>query len=375
MAPKMWPKELTKKWSATVGTGVSSPVLAGGKVYTFGRIGAEEATTCLDAVTGKEIWQDKYAAKAIGGIASGYGGPRSTPAVAQGKVYTLGVNGTVSCLDAASGKVVWRKETGEKPQFFTSTSPLVVDDKCVVFLSALTAFDTQSGEVKWTGPKGAPYGSPILLNVGGTKQIVTPTDKALVGINLADGKQAWQTKLPGSSYSASYPTPIVSGQTVIYGGPGGKGGGGSTIAVKIEKKGDEFVTSELWKSAGAYQYSTPVLKDDLLFGLSSAKTFFCMDAKTGKVLWTDDTPRGEAGGILNAGSLIIAVTGPAAAKGKLNENVAGDEELVAFEPNSAGYKEIAKYKLSPGSGLAYPIVSGNRVYVKGNNELTLWTIE
>jgi outer membrane protein assembly factor BamB len=118
-----------------------------------------------------------------------------------------------------------------------------------------------------------------------------------------------------------------------------------------------------------------VLKDDLLFGLSSAKKFFCMDAKTGKVLWTDESPRGEAGGILNAGSLIIAVTGPAAVKGKLSENVAGDSELVAFEPNGAAYKQVARYKLSPGSGLAYPIVTGNRVYVKGNSDLTLWTID
>jgi outer membrane protein assembly factor BamB len=376
-APRAWPKTLTQKWTATVGTGVSSPVLVGDKLYAFGRIGGDEVTTCLDAATGKPLWQDKNSTTAIGGPASGYGGPRSTPAVADGKIYTLGVHGTVSCLDAASGKEVWRKDTGEEPQFATSMSPLVADGKCVVFLDALTAFDVTSGEVKWKGPSGTPYGSPVLMTVDGTKQVVTPTTNSLVGVGLADGKVLWQTKLPAGKYTVNYSTPIIDGQTVIYGSP--SKGSGTSSALHIEKKGDSFTATELWKSTGTYQYNTPVLKDGLLFGLSLDKTFFCMDGKTGKVLWTDDTPRGEAGGVLNAGSVILALTGPAAAggkgKGKGSETAAGDSELVAFEPSSAGYKEVAKYKLSPGTGLAYPLVAGNRVYVKGNTELTLWTID
>jgi outer membrane protein assembly factor BamB len=371
-APKVWPKELTKKWTATVGTGVSSPVLVGDKLYTFGRIGAEEVITCLDAATGKPVWEDKYATAAVAKPANAYGGPRSTPAVAEGKIYTLGVNGTVSCLDAGSGKEVWRKSTGEKPQFSTSMSPLVADGKCFVFLQALTAFDIASGDVKWMGPSGTPYGSPVLMTVAGTKQLVAPTENSLAGVNLMDGKVAWQVKLSGG-YSSNYPTPIIDGQTVIYSSPG-KGGGGSSMALKIEKKDDKFTATELWKGPGAYQYSTPVLKDGLLFGLSGSRTFFCMDANTGKVLWTDTTPRGEAGGVLNAGAVILAWTGPASFKGK-GENVAGDSELLAFEPNGTAYKEVAKYKLSPGSGLAYPIIAGNRVYVKGNSDVTLWTIE
>jgi outer membrane protein assembly factor BamB len=371
-APKTWPKELTKKWTATVGTGVSSPVLVGEKLYAFGRIGGEEVTTCLDAATGKPLWEEKYKTDAVKAPAASYGGPRSTPAVAGGKIYTLGVNGTVSCLDASSGKEIWRKKTGEKPQFSTSMSPLVADGKCIVFLDNLTAFDAASGDVKWQGPSGAPYGSPVLMTVAGTKQLVAPTENSLAGVNLADGKVLWQVKLPGG-YSSNYPTPIIDGQTVIYNSPG-KGGGGSSMALKVEKKDDKFIATELWKGPGAYQYSTPVLKDGLLFGLSGSRTFFCMDAKAGKVLWTDTTPRGEAGGVLNAGSVILAWTGPASFKSK-GENVPGDSEFVAFEPNGAAYKEIAKYKLSPGSGLAYPIVAGNRIYVKGNNDLTLWTIE
>jgi outer membrane protein assembly factor BamB len=374
IAPKSWPKELVKKWTEKVGAGVSSPVLVGDKVYAFGRIGGDEALTCLDAASGKQLWQEKYATAAVGGAPSGYGGPRSTPAVADGKVFTLGVNGTVSCVDATSGKMIWRKDTGEKPQFNTATSPLVADGKCVVFLSTLLAYDVTNGDVKWKGPSGTPYGSPVLMTVDNTKMIVTPTANALVGVNLADGKVLWQAKLPPGNYSANYPTPIIDGQTVIYGSPGK--GTSNAMALKIEKKGDSFTTSEVWKGSSAYQYSTPVLKDNLLFGLSAGKSFYCMDARTGKVLWTDSTARGEAGGVLNAGSVILALTGPAPGpKGKGTETTTGDAELVAFAPDAAGYKEIAKYKLAPATGLAYPIVAGKRVYVRGNNDVTLWTIE
>src|SRR5207245_10439478 len=140
--------------------------------------------SCLDAASGKTIWQDKHPAKAVGSPASGYGGPRSTPCIAMGKIFTLGVNGTVSCLDAGSGKVIWREETGEKPPFATSSSPLVADGKCMVFVGALTAYDAANGKVKWTGPKGTPYGSPVLMTVDGARLVVTPTANLLVGVNL-----------------------------------------------------------------------------------------------------------------------------------------------------------------------------------------------
>jgi outer membrane protein assembly factor BamB len=383
-APKVWPKTLTQKWSVPVGAGVSSPVLVGDKVYAFGRIGGDEVTTCLDAMSGKVVWQKKKSATAVGGAAQGYGGPRSTPAVAEGKIVTLGVNGTVTCMEAASGNIVWRKETGDAPRFATSTSPLLADGKCILFLSKLIAFDLSSGEIKWTGPGGTPYGSPVLMTVDGVKQVVTPTDSSLIGVGLSDGKALWQRELPGRGYTISYGTPIIDDQTVIYEAPI-KGGGGSSIALKIDKNGDKFKATELWKSKCSYQYCTPVLRDGLLFGLSSDKKFLCMDAATGKVMWTDTTPRGEAGGVLNAGSVILALTGPAGGGKKgggkkggfgfRSETAKGDMELTAFEPSNSGYKELANYKLSAGTGLAYPIVAGNRVYAKGNTELTLWMME
>jgi outer membrane protein assembly factor BamB len=360
-APKEWPKALTQKWKVTVGQGDASPVLVGDKVYTFTREGGDEVITCLDAGSGKEVWKDKYAAPAFKGPDAGiHLGPRSTPAVAEGKVCTLGVLGKLSCLDAGSGKVVWRKDSPSVPRFHTASSPIIVDGKCIVYLGgegsgALTAFDLASGDEKWkwTGA-GAPYGSPVLATIEGTKQIVTLTASSVVGINVADGKLLWETPFKAKYANA---TPVINGQTVIYSGPGA-----GTVAVKVEKKGDSFVANPLWKKDQAFsQYNSPVLKDGLLFGLSSGRNFICMDAKTGDVLWTDKTPRGECGAVLDASPVLLALT--------------SNSELVAFKPSNKEFAEVAKYKVADSATWAYPIVAGNRVFVKDQNSVALWTFE
>src|SRR2546422_531974 len=117
IAPATWPKELTKKWTVKVGYGDASPVLVGDKLYVFTRQGGDEVLSCLDAGSGKELWKDKYAAKEVTGAAikvgprPGHPGPRSTPTVAEGKICTFGASGVLSCLDAATGKLLWRKDS------------------------------------------------------------------------------------------------------------------------------------------------------------------------------------------------------------------------------------------------------------------------
>ena len=221
-APDTWPKALAEKWKTTVGSGDATPALVGDRLYVFTRQGEDEVILCLDAGTGKEIWRDKYAVKAISGPDSRvHAGPRSSPAVAEGKVVTLGVTGVVSCVDAASGKALWRNDQYKAvPQFHTATSPIIVDGMAVVQLGGpgkgtIVAFDLASGDAKWKWEGDGPgFSSPVLMTLEGTKQIVTMTDKSVVGLATADGKLLWQVPFaPAGRMAYNAATPIVDGQT------------------------------------------------------------------------------------------------------------------------------------------------------------------
>ena len=352
-APSTWPKELTQKWKVTVGLGEASPVLARGKVYAFGRQGAEEVITCLDAATGKIDWQDKYGAVEVSGPAGGHPGPRSTPAAAEGKVCTLGVGGVVSCLDASNGKVVWRKDTQAWPNFYTSTSPIIVDGKCITLIGgrgsgSIVAYDLNNGDEKWKWVSdGPPYGSPVLMSLGGTKAIVTLTERSLVGVGAADGKLLFQTPFSAGRYNTA--TPVIDGTTIICSGR----------AVKIEKEGDGFVAKDAWKGDPPHNYNTPVLKDGLLYGLTVRRNLFCANSQTGETVWTDMTARGECGTVLDAGSVLLALT--------------SDMNLIAFKPGKV-YSELASIKVADTPPWAYPIVDGKRLFVKDRDSVILWSM-
>ena len=366
-APQTWPKALTQKWKVTAGSGDSTPALVGDKLYVFARQGEDEVTLCLDAEKGTELWRDKYAAQAVTGPAARqHPGPRSSPAAADGKIVTLGVGGVLSCLDAATHKVLWRKDEFPKvtPRFFTGMSPIIVDGMAIAQLGgegngAIMAFDLATGDPKWKwADEGPAYASPALLTVDGTKQIVTLTEKSVVGVGVAEGKLLWQIPFPvrGMAYNAA--TPIVDGQTVIF-----TGQGRGTKAVKIEKKGDGFAATELWSNEKlAVKFNTPVLKDGLLFGLTDKGMFFCIDAKNGQEAWSDSTKHGDGfGAMVDAGSVILALP--------------NTSELIAFKPVGKEYAELAKIKVADTPTYAHPVIAGQRVFVKDQDSVTMWTFE
>jgi len=364
-APEKWSTEL--KWKVTVGAGDATPALVGDKLYVFARQGEDEVTLCLDAGDGNELWRDQYTAQAVTGAAARHPGPRSSPAVMDGKVFTIGVGGVLSCLDAATGKVVWRKDPFPKvvPRFFSAMSPMIVDGMCIAHLGgagngAIIAYDLSTGDEKWRwSDEGPEYASPALLTVDGTKQIVTLTEKSIVGVGLADGKLLWQLPFAPVRRAYNAATPIVDGKTVIF-----IGASRGAKAVKIEKQGDGFVAKELWSNEEVdVQFNTPVLKEGLLFGLTSKDNLFCINAQTGKTAWIDTTKRGKGGfaAILDAGSILLALP--------------SNSELIVFKPSDSEYTELAKIKVVDAATYAHPVIAGNRIYVKDKEALAMWAID
>src|ERR1041385_2166389 len=376
--PKTWPKELTQKWKVSVGEGVATPALVGDKLYVFARQSGAEITRCLDASTGKELWQEKYDALGATGPASGFSGRRASPTVADGKVITFGVRGVLSCLDAKDGKLVWRKDDfkGGVPRFFTASSPLITDGLCVAQLGGgdkeggVLVFDLASGKEKWRWMGDAPaYASPILMTVEGMKTVIVVGDTKLAALGLTDGKLLWETgfAVPGRGYNAA--TPIVEGQTLIYSGSGR----GST-AVKLAKSGETLTAKELWKNAdNSVMFNSPILKSGFVYGLSAANDIFCINAQDGKTPWSASASGGSAsagasaagggerkgrgmmgrggfGSIVDAGSVLMALT--------------PSSELIVFEPNDKAYKEVARIKVADSPTHAYPVPSGNRLFIK-----------
>lgn len=405
-APSTWPKELAKKWTVPVGGGVATPSLAGDKLVVFTRQGSDDVVRCLDATTGKELWAEKYPSASAGTPGGrAFEGPRSSPAIADGKVVTFSARGTLSCFDLASGKLAWRKDDLKDywPNFSGSSSPLIADGICIAHIGgrkggrgetegALVAYDLATGAEKWKLPGGSPgYGSPALMTVGDTKLVLAETDSEIVAVNAADGKQVWSAPCK-TRYNAS--SPVVDGQTVIY-----EGAGPGEKAVRLEKDGDKFVAKDVWANKdAAVIYNSPVIVGGHVYGLTQGNQFFCLDLKDGKTAWTAPAPgtpaggtpppgggdkggppggdkggkggkggrgmgggRGGYGSIVAAGNVLLALTPRA--------------QLVVFEPGEKEYKQLASYKVSDNQTYAYPIVVGNRIYTKDDESVTLWTVE
>ncbi len=417
--PKTWPKQLTQKWKVTVGDGVATPSLAGDKLYVFTRQGGDEVIRCLDASTGKELWQDKYAAQPATGISGSFPGPRCSPTVVDGKVVTLGVRGVLSCYDATTGKKLWQKDDFHSwPMFFTSSSPIVVDGLCVAQLGgrnggSIVAYDLATGDQrwKWTGDSPA-YASPELMTLDGTKLIIAQTTGKMLALNAADGKVVWEAPfaVQGRGYNAV--TPVVDGESIIYGGSGR-----GFRDVKLEKADTHFDAKELWKNKEKSPiFSSPVLKDGLLYGITQTNEIFCLNAKDGKTAWSAPGEPASggmrpAGGPRPAGGAGRAPGGqgqrgaegrpaggggqPPAGRGRGGRGGGGgsngygsivdagpvlvaltpSSQLIFFEPSDKAFRQLAKYKVADTPTYAYPVIAGNRIFVKDRENLILWTIE
>jgi outer membrane protein assembly factor BamB len=364
--PTTWPAQLTKKWEATVGVGHASPVVAGNRIVVHTRQDNRELVTAYDLESGKQLWQQGVDAPyTMNPAATGHGpGPKSTPAIAGGRVFTFGISGIFSAHDLATGKLLWRKNAPPAPpEFGTAMSPLVDGGSVIAFLGgknagALTAMDTATGAVKWEWKGDGPgYSSPIIATLSGTRQVIVQSQNKLVGVNAADGRLLWETPIK-TPYEQNSVTPVVVNGLVIYSGLENP-----TIALRVTaNQGKGWSVAPAWRNDDLSMYmSSPAATGNALFGLSNKNRgqFFAIDHASGKTLWTTKGREAENASIVRAGDYLLLAT--------------TNSELIVARTNAARYEEVKRYSVADSAMWAHPAFAGRTIIVKDANKLTAWS--
>ncbi len=364
-APSPWPAQLTRRWQATVGLGHASPVVSGNRVIVHARQGNRELVTAYDLQSGKQLWQDGVDAPyTMNSAATGHGpGPKSTPAIADGRVFTFGISGIFSAHDLATGKLLWRKNAPPAPpEFGTAASPVVDGNHVIVHLGgtgsgALTAMDAATGAVRWRWSGDGPgYASPVIATLAGTRQVITQSQNKLVSVDVANGQLLWEVTLK-TPYEQNSVTPLVTGDLVLYAGLENP-----TVALRVGKTGARWTTTPVWRNEQVSMYmSTPAVAGSAIFGLSNKNRgqFFAIDAASGKTLWLGKGREAENASIVRAGDqLLLATT---------------NSELIVAKANPARFQEVRRYTLAESAMWAHPAFAGRTIIVKDVDKLIAWS--
>lgn len=360
---KSWPAEGPKLvWKTTgLSEGFSSLAVVKGRIYTQGQRGDQEYVMALDAATGKKIWET--AAGQSFRERRGHG-PRGTPTIDGDKLYALSADGTLVCLEIASGKQVWSenivdKYRGEVPHWGISESPLIDGEKVVVTPggsgASVVALNKKDGKLIWKGGKdGAAYSSPIVVDSGSVRQYVTLTSEAALGVSAATGEVLWRYDKV-SNRTANIATPIVAKDHIFVSTDYGTGCALLKIAPKTGVASEVYFNREMKN-----HYSSSVLIDKHLYGFSS-QILTAMDLMSGEVAWRDRS--------VGKGSVTYA-------DGHLY--VYGERGGVALvEATPSGYKEKSRFSIPPGEFNTWtpPVIANGRLYLREQDTLYSYDVK
>jgi outer membrane protein assembly factor BamB len=355
-----WPETLAPAWKLKVGAGHASPIVSAGRVYEFSREGETEVVRALELTSGRELWKQSYpVAYEMNPAATTHGkGPKSTPVVADGRLFTLGITEVLSAWDAASGRLLWRKSfegrhKATAPEFGTAASPVVDGDRLIAFVGgsndgALTAFDVKTGAELWAWKGDGPgYASPVIATWDGVRQVVTQSQNGVVGVAADSGALLWKRELK-TPYEQNSVTPIVSDGLVVY-----TGLNAPLTAVRPVKRAGAFTLETVWTNPDVFSYlSTPVVEGGRLYGLSQKKKgqWFCVDAKTGKTLWLSDGRQAESAALVaGAGVLFLLDT---------------DGSLTVAAADAVAWRPLRKWSVAASATWAHPVVLDAGILVK-----------
>jgi outer membrane protein assembly factor BamB len=361
-----WKGDLKATWKMPVGESHASPVVADGLVYAFYQPKGKnaDALAAFDIKNGELKWEKSYERAKFEPFFGN--GPRGTPVISGGKVFTLGGTGVMACWDAKSGEVDWKvdtlKEFNAKNLFFgISTSPIMLgQDKVVAMIggkgAGVVAFDAKTGKTAWKATDDpASYASPVLVK----KQLIFLTGANLLGVST-EGEKLWAVPFK-DKLNESSTTPVVVGNVVI-----GSSVTAGSIALKLNESDGKFTTEELWKNDKLTCYfSTPVVVGEYLYMVNSAGALTkpsivlrCIEIKTGKPLWEKTLTARYHAAIVRCGS-----------PGMARLLVLDDNGfLTLIEPDVKEYKELSRSKVCGQTWAHHALVDGN-VILRDDKEL------
>jgi outer membrane protein assembly factor BamB len=369
--PAKWPEQLKKAWQVEVGTGYGSPLLANGRVYQHARQGDDEVIWCFDLETGAVKWRKSYAVPfKMGGGGERHGkGPKSSPMLADGRVFTMSITGLLSAWDANSGNLLWRRDYGSRfkmshPYWGASTSPIVDGNRVIVHFGTddagiLAALNVKDGKEVWShGKDGPSYSSPLLVEIHGIRQVVEWNHRALVGVESKSGRPLWEYPFPHVGSDQNMPTPAFHNGRVLI---GGENRGIHSLEPQLNR--GVWTVKEVWhQDKVALDMSSAVVNGDLLYGFShyGAGRLFCLDTKTGEIQWQGPGRTGRNVAFLSLPGHIAALI--------------NNGELQVIAASAKGLEKVASYRVSESPTWAPPVLFQNGILVKDVEKLTLWSL-
>jgi outer membrane protein assembly factor BamB len=345
-------------WRRPIGPGWSSFAVRGNLLYTQEQRGDDEIVACYNATTGQPVWTHRDAARFFESNAGA--GPRATPTLSHGRVYTFGATGILNALDASDGTVVWSRnvasDTGTKiPVWGFASSPLVVGDVVIVSAAGqLVAYDIASGDPRWRGPAGGEgYSSPHLVTIDGVAQILLMSGAGATSVAPADGRVLWQHSWKGGPIVQ--PAVTADGDVLIS-----ASAGSGTRRITVAHGPGGWTTKERWTSNGLKPYFNDfVVHEGHAFGFDG-RILACIDLEDGQRKWK--------GGRYGNGQLVLLPDQD------LLLVLSEEGELALINATPDKFTEVARFPAIEGKTWNHPVLVGDVLLVRNDQEMAAFRL-
>ncbi len=351
-------------WKQPVGAGWSGFAVARGIAVTQEQRGDQEMVVAYDLATGRPRWSHSDTARFESTVAGP--GPRATPTISRGRVYTVGSTGVLNCLDLDTGRRLWKRDIGtendaSQPDWGRSGSPLAIDDLIVVSAGgangrSLVAYHRETGDPVWhEGSDFVSYSSPLEATLAGIRQIVILNQASVTGHDPATGRILWQHPWPGQQPTVSQPV-VLSGDRVLL----SAGYGVGSKLLQIAGGADGGLSARLvWETPQLKaKFTNLVVRDGVVYGLDDG-ILVALDAESGQRRWKSG--RYGHGQVILAGDLLIVQT--------------EEGEVVLVEPRPESHHEVARLTVFTQKTWNPPALAGQFLLVRNDLEAACYELQ